>query len=1515
MLLAFIASQALAAGAGDHGAPVLDERCYWREYVQFGLDRLDAAALKADGEALLGKRGMLRLRKRVLTFFKPPYAPANRKVDWTKTDWRDRALIWFQTTQWGSGRRASFFSHSPPAPAGWAGPQFDDRAWMRSRLPLLVGNFRRERRTWGDHDMQQLEVRAAYFRTRFQVADPKAKHTLALTYRGGARVFVNGTEVGRGHLEGDDLAQPYPREAYVRLADEAPPGTHAGVVKGRGTDFCADLIGRFEDAAKTLRRAGGDKYWTLNIGWGTQVINRKGWDRITRLRNRRIGPVVIPAGLLRKGSNLLAVEVRAAPLHPVVVTGRGANWGRSYFLHGQFTWAHCRLLELELRSADKEAPSALTRPAGVQVWAEDIHRRLVDRDVGPADGGPGVVRFVGAANGTFSAQVVVGTDRELAGLSVRPSPLKSETDTLPASALRVEYLRAHPLTGLVKLGRVQCYPGHMDSPLKSSAAEMAVYRYGPAGPRIIEQGPEAMRREMERIRYFDHIGPTAPARVPADTCQPVWLSLSVPSGAKPGTYRGAVTVEAAGMKPIRVPVEAEVIGWQIPDPKDFQTVVALDHSPYGVARQYGVGPWSDEHFRLIEPSLRQLGRVGNTWLLVPVICHTEFGNETYSMIRWTVRKDGTLGFDYAVLDRVIDQAVKHWGVPRAICFVVMHGAGREGGAANSQVAARDERTGQTVMLDVSSKSRDFRRHWKAFATDLYAHLKRRGLERSMCWGVGWDTWGDAALIPLLKEFAPEVRWAQSSHPGGPSKTVRVSFTVTVGQLTESSSRGWRNRDLNLLNPRAGNNITSSNGTSPPFTFRLMVDRALVAGKNGLGRMGADYWKGTYFHKSKNFVRGGAAGMPCATLLWPGPNGAESSQRFEALREGIQETEARIFLEQALQRGALPKELAGRVQQVLFEHNRQTLYISAGRVGTQILEYCHGWQARSRRLFRAAAEAAEALGFSLDRAQIVADLPARGKRTVAVTLRNWSATPRAWAASADQPWIIPDRKAGVARGREVLTVTLDATRLAPGRRATGTLSITDGATKKTHRLAVTATVSEVFRLMLPPAYTFTHKDNYMALVLLSPRAVFNVPPGGTQTREFPLFNRSGAELRYRIDTSAPWVRVVPGSGRLPAGEHLLLKVTVAPPDRAGARHDTTLTVTEAGGAAPQKVTIVTHVIAPYRAPAAPPVGAGVALMHLRPASQLGRAGDAGGPQIGADAAHQIAPDAVHAIPRQETAYDIAGAGLTAFSARVRVHPKHVKDVRFGLHKIRMSFEVHVDGHIRAQSGLITAADGSRRLAADLTGAKTLKLVTRFDVPEGRNAPRHWNWIFPYGLWEEAKVYGPHQALAALPVTSPYQAEWQLIGPFLGRDTAHPPERELKLDAVYKAGDRDLRWKTLRAKKGINVDLPGLLGIKPTSKPMVAYALVYAHVANDAEVELETWYRHGMAAWVNGRQVLNSSRVNLWHVQFDRVPVKLKKGANPILLKIGQYPWGWYFRFRLRAPKAVLDGITFSPKPAG
>lgn len=1283
---------------------ILDETAYCRSYVQFKCERLSPASLRTDGEKVLGKRSLYGLK---------------RRAGAVKGAWTDNVYYSFQWLQYGGRRdRANRILDTPPPPAGWMRPEFDDSGWLYQRQPLMIGAA--SRRGWFR--------RASFSRFRFQVPHPaKVKALeLKLVYHGGARVFVNGTEVARGHLPQGELGPDvrgadYPLAAYVRVNDDGTLVRRKDW-RGRGESFAfvGALVGSFDDAPKARDRKRREIPGMRVVA--RRHIDRKTWEKSQKLRDRVLGPITIPARLLRRGTNVLAVEIRASDIHPVTLggVGRRRNWTTPHA--GDVSWSHGQTVALELRDRGGATPSMLARPTGIRAWAEDMHRHIISSEYLQEGQPQTTLRFVGANNGSFSGQVVVSTGRKLPGLKLTPTDLKTaDGAVIPAAALKVFPMTPHRLDEWRTLGWGRGGMPHCRNVFCQPAA-VALRRHGP--PDAFKLPREKRLEELRKLSFFDHIssGPQPP--IPANSCRPSWVILRVPADAKPGTYRGSIRVEAANMKPLSVPVEAEVYGWRVPEPRELQVKVALEQSPYGVALQHKVPLWSDEHFHLIEASLKQLARVGNDWVNIPVINFTEFGNLKDSMIRWVRRPDGALSFDYTALDKYLDLVVAHLGKPQVINFVVMHGAGGfEGG-----VEVREHKTGAVTTMKMGPKRPYYRDAWKAFATALRAHMQERGLERSMYWGYMWDSTADSELIAVLASVAPDTWWTKGAHRGRELFCVRAFSQLLPFRLATRSHRGWKNPLFHVCNPRGGGSLIAGPGIAAPFNFRLMVDRALVQGLSGVGRMGADYWGDIYIKglKKEGFLR---AGMPHHFILWPGRNGADPSVRFMALREGLQETEARIFLEQLLARKALPDNLAKQVDKVLYEHHRQTLFIPSMSARPLYAEMCRDWQDRSRRLFGVAAKAAQAAGIDLSTYAIAADIPARGRTQVPLVIRGWSAAPRKWKITADQPWVMPAKTSGTSVGHRSISITLDATKLPAGQTAKGALTVTDVTSGRSLTVPVTGRVGKVLDYVYA---TRNINRREFRFVPDDGRVSISAEPGGETSKPLYFFNRSAVAVSWKATPSVPWLVISPSGGKAEPGAMVAVKLAARPGRKEWGKHDEVVTISEVGGPAREDIRIAAYVLPAYRPPAAMPQGKAVrldralhkALLRSRKERRPQWCGHEvlyvrTYPKGHKERAAQVETSLTMPGPA-ETVYNIDGKGFKAFSAKVDL-PVSSSGYKYwaGCTGAKFEewtaarFEVYVDGRLRAHSGWIGRKSKLQTLVANgLAGARELKLVTRF-----------------------------------------------------------------------------------------------------------------------------------------------------------------------------------------------------------
>jgi hypothetical protein len=187
--------------------------------------------------------------------------------------------------------------------------------------------------------------------------------------------------------------------------------------------------------------------------------------------------------------------------------------------------------------------------------------------------------------------------------------------------------------------------------------------------------------------------------------------------------------------------------------------------------------------------------------------------------------------------------------------------------------------------------------------------------------------------------------------------------------------GWKKPRLEGFFPREGVPLPLGDG-SPPGVYREVCEAALTGDARGIGRVGADFW-GVLGEKEKHGLIGryplsgwsqlNMTNAACQ-LLAPGPDGAVPTVRFEQLREGVQECEARIYIEKALTDKALAAklgdELARRCQELLDDRVIQlrTAFVDKKAAkGWDWFAAESGWQERSEKLYAAAAEVAGKLG--------------------------------------------------------------------------------------------------------------------------------------------------------------------------------------------------------------------------------------------------------------------------------------------------------------------------------------------------------------------------------------------------------------------------------------------------------------------------------------------------------------------------------------------------------------------------
>ncbi len=807
-------------------------------------------------------------------------------------------------------------------PADWMAPGFDDSAWARLRGPMLNAS---NSENW----------KLILLRGLFEVRDPAKAGDLSLsvTFRGGVVAYLNGEEVGRAFLPQSERnlyapAEPYSDDVY------------------------------FNAEGFTLYR--NDK-------------TDDGRPRIEK-RVRRLADCRIPAAKLRQGTNVLAIAISRAPTPAKFYASRPKGSGA---MHDDCFWAKIGLAEVRLvrRTADA-AVVPNTGPVagrGFRVWNQSIIQSLSVADYPDPFSPLNPIRLTAVRNGTFAGQIVAGDEKPMRGLKAEVSDLKGP-GPIPASAVQVRYALPDGAAG-------RDQPRAFDSLEESPPDEVPVYNVGrPAGAADDPPRRGGLLKEI------------------AGSAQPIWITVKVPADARPGDYTGTVTVAAEGVQPVAVPLALRVIDWKAPDTQDYTVSVDAIESPESVAMAYDVPLWSDAHLKLLDKTFALLAPIATKTVYVTCVRRTHFGNE-HAMVRWQRDDEGELRPDFSIVEKYLDVALGRLGkIPGVILYAweppeSQGHAGGTGGAARTYdrpilITVVDPATGRlSERQGPAWGTPEAKEFWKKLTDGIASVLRKRGLEGSMLFGLVGDTRPTQQAMDDICAGVPHGQWAVHSHrfcdvwKGYPMGLAIALWGIGVTPVDPSAgySFGWSNplwlcyypREMNLGSTLVEHRVKLEKWMAAKMAYTPFLSKG--HGPRGLGRIGADFWvvlkdvRGRATQTLAGRYPESAWGQLNLNFCIPhilgkGKTGPLATVRSEAFREGLQEFEARVFVEKALlddvAPGLLGDALIGRCRRALDERIRMCLH-SDGE--GQPWYISSDWNQRTELLFGLAAEVARKLG--------------------------------------------------------------------------------------------------------------------------------------------------------------------------------------------------------------------------------------------------------------------------------------------------------------------------------------------------------------------------------------------------------------------------------------------------------------------------------------------------------------------------------------------------------------------------
>jgi putative membrane-bound dehydrogenase-like protein len=144
-------------------------------------------------------------------------------------------------------------------------------------------------------------------------------------------------------------------------------------------------------------------------------------------------------------------------------------------------------------------------------------------------------------------------------------------------------------------------------------------------------------------------------------------------------------------------------------------------------------------------------------------------------------------------------------------------------------------------------------------------------------------------------------------------------------------------------------------------------------------------------------------------------------------------------------------------------------------------------------------------------------------------------------------------------------------------------------------------------------------------------------------------------------------------------------------------------------------------------------------------------------------------------------------------------------------------------------------------------------------------------------------------------------WQILGPFandagdtaLDKDFGIETAKAIDLNASLQGRDGPVRWTTVRPTATGYVDLMAHYSGKSPSSASYLYRVIESPADQDATILFGN--DDGAKVWINGEKVFENREHLAAEPARHKIPVKLKKGPNAVLIKIvnGNDPHGLYF----------------------
>lgn len=307
-------------------------------------------------------------------------------------------------------------------------------------------------------------------------------------------------------------------------------------------------------------------------------------------------------------------------------------------------------------------------------------------------------------------------------------------------------------------------------------------------------GQRQDKSEWGEVLVADVLDLKESMNIPAGRKQPVWMTVNVPSNAKPGKYRGKLTVSSSNAKSRSLPVELIVSDHILPPDSDWTFHLDLWQNPYSVARYENVPLWSDAHFEAMRPVMKMLADAGQK-SVTTTIMNRPWNGQTEdafgSMVTKIRRIDGTWLYDYTIFDRWVEFMFS-LGIDRQInCYSMIPWA--------LQFDYIDQATTSPATFQAAPGSEEYNEYWGAFIADFARHLKAKGwFEKTMIAMDERPLESMQAVLGLIRKIEPAFKISLAGNYHEPVIYDIVDFSETFsGKREFPESAKAKRKELGL----------------------------------------------------------------------------------------------------------------------------------------------------------------------------------------------------------------------------------------------------------------------------------------------------------------------------------------------------------------------------------------------------------------------------------------------------------------------------------------------------------------------------------------------------------------------------------------------------------------------------------------------------------------------------------------------------------------------------------------------